>query len=295
MTLYNPSYDPFWGDIMEFATFSDYLLYGSLWLIPLTKMIKFILHMRSHPKTSSGRLVSLHEEKSRLDEKVIQEKVFLHESVKHPKVKIIELHNPQVGCALGSLRGLTKPLIVIAPGLDEVSQPLFFWIYKRATFLLFSEATLVSQVLSVLFSIAVVGIFGWMYQFSFFGAFLLALWVSKGLDHCTQWVLDNKADTYATARSSLEELKEARIFLKAEFAVSNKTLHPYSISGWYKKKVLLARIARIEQAIGKENLIDNHEKFSLLESFLEKNYEAEQKFIEEKKMRVLRWIDADED
>lgn len=280
---------------MEFATFSDYLLYGSLWLIPLSKIVKFVLHLRSHPQTSNGRKVALAEEQSRLEETVQQEKVFLHEGIKHPKVKIIELPNPQVGCALGSLRGPKKPLIVIAPGLDELSKPLFFWIYKRATYLLFSEATFISQALSVLSSFAIVGFLGWIYQFSFFGTWLLILGCSKMLDHSAQWILDSKADTYATARSSLEELKEARLFLKAELAVSNKTLHPYSLGAWYKKQVLLARIAKIEQAIGKEHITDNHEKFSLLETFLEKNYEEEQKFIEEKKMKVLRWIDADED
>ena len=280
---------------MELATILDYLLYGSLWLIPLGKTVKFILEFKAHPQTSSGRPISLHENNSRLDEKVEQEKIFLNEGTKLTKVKIVEEHNPQVGCALGSYRGLKKPLIVIAPGLDEVSHPLFFWIYKRTSFLLFSESLVISQLLSVLGSISIVGLLGWIYQFSFFAALMSILWASKALDYITQWILDGKADTYATARSSLEELKEARIFLKAELAISIKNLHPYSLSGWLKKRALLARIAKIEQAIGQEHLIDNHEKLSLLESFLEKNYEEEQKFIEAKKMKVLRWIDADED
>ncbi len=280
---------------MELATFSDYLLYGSLWVIPLSKIVKFILRARSHPQTSSGRAIDSSEETSRLEEKVLQEKIFLNEGTKFTKVKIIELHNPQVGCALGSFRGLKKPLMVITPGLDEVSKPLFFWIYKRTTFLLFSESAALSQVLGVLFSVLVVSFFGWLYQYSFFGVLLLIVGVSKALDCLALSILDHKADTYATARSSLEELKEARIFLKAELAISHKTLHPYSLSAFFKKKLLLARIAKLEQAIGHEHLIDNHEKFSLLESFLERNYEEEQKFIEEKKMKVLRWIDADED
>lgn len=280
---------------MEFSTFSDYAYYAALWLIPLTKTLKFVLGLKAHPQTANGRVVPAHDESSRLDEKIQGEKVFLNEDTKLARVRVVEAHNPQVGCALGSFRGLKKPLIVIAPGLDEVSTPLFFWIYKRSTFLLFSESYLISQITGLIASIIAVGCFGWVCGSSFLAAFFLIVWFLKGIEQLTQFFLDLKADTYATARSSLEELKEARLFLKAELAVSSKTLHPYSFAAWYSKKVLQLRIDKLEQAIGRENLAENRAKSSLLESFLEKNYEEEQKFIEAKKMRVLRWIDADED
>lgn len=280
---------------MEPNQLTQFITYSLLWLIPMIKGIKFVFSLSSVPKTPAGKEVDSSHENSRLDEKVKKEKLYLSEDVKLNQVKLVEIPNIDLAVIHGSLRREKKPFMIFSPQIDQVSEPFFFWSYKRLSFFLSREAFIIEEVVKVLASAFSVFIFSPFCHISFWGTLFLVLVFTKSISVVFKFFFDKAADTFATARSSVEELSEARLFLKAQIAFLSKIKSPYSPSFYYQKKFLYHRLEKIEKALGEEHAFEDQEKILLLEKFLEKNFQKEQEFIEAKKMKILKWIDADED
>lgn len=279
---------------MSFSSFSDYFYFSILISLPIAKTIKFLFQTKSKYKTSSGREIDPSIEKE--SEVEVKEGLnFIHPSKILVKPKIFEMFSPHLISLIGFHKYFKPAIITISPGLEKISKPLIHWLYKRAGFFLAKGAHLKLEMIKILGSFCLSIYFAPLCTFSLWLPLSLVILCSKALEIFTSYLFEIQADDYVTQASTIEEIHAAISLLKAEVGFIEKKQTPFNIQELIHKKTLKKRIKTLLVAVGKENILENESLTHQLEEFLFKNHLEEQKFIEAKKMKVLRWIDADED
>jgi hypothetical protein len=286
----------FFGGGMSFSSFSDYFYFSILLSLPIVKTIKFIYQTKSKYKTSSGREIDPSLEKeSELDLELKDDLSFIDPSKILVKPKIYEIFSPHLISLIGFHKYFKPAIVTISPGLEKISKPLIHWLYKRVGFFLAKGAHLKLEVIKIFGSFCLSIYFAPLCTSSLWLPLTLVILCSKALEIFTFYIFEIRADDYVTQASTIEEINAAISLLKAEVAFIEKQQTPFNIQELIHKKTLEKRIKTLLVALGKENILENESLTHQLEEFLFKNHLEEQKFIEAKKMKVLRWIDADED
>jgi hypothetical protein len=286
----------FFGGGMSFSSFSDYFYFSILLSLPIAKTIKFIYQTKSKYKTSSGREIDPSLEKeSELELELKEDLSFIDPSKILVKPKIYEIFSPHLISLIGFHKYFKPAIVTISPGLEKISKPLIHWLYKRVGFFLAKGAHLKLEVIKILGSFCLSIYFAPLCTSSLWLPLTLVILCSKALEIFTLYIFEIRADDYVTQASTIEEINAAISLLKAEVAFIEKQQTPFNIQELIHKKTLEKRIKTLLVALGKENILENESLTHQLEEFLFKNHLEEQKFIEAKKMKVLRWIDADED
>lgn len=280
---------------MVLATFSDYVGFSILWAMPFFNASKTCLMLRSVSQTLSGRPLDMTDK--RLEEKVKKQNSVVHEQMCKIDLKIYEVWNPFYVYVAGTSLFKKKSVMFVTPGLDLVDNDVFEWLYKHEAYYVINRSFLKTQTIKALSVMISAIVFNLIFKYSFSFSILYTAIVGFFIDMMCSHVIENRADSFAIANSSLEELKGAVHFLKAAKEESKKKTFFQKLIAYLMHPSYSFRIKRVKKALAKQKVdfFMEEEKLSSLRKLLEKNNLEEQIFIEAKKQQVLRWIDADED
>lgn len=272
------------------------LMYSLLWLLPLFRLLRCILTLKGSYSTESGREFFISEEKeSLLIEKLKGQETFLEKYPAIKKLHYVELTHPELVSTYGFSSKLKPQVLVACQGLETLSPSLYHWLLKRGAFLALTRSYWIVEAVMFMSEVGLILFLGHLCTWSVFLPLFLVFFTSRLSGMYYHYLLELKADEAVTAFSSMEELQEGMALLKAQLLKVEEKEEPLDLRKRWLKKTLNDRIAKLSSALGKENLKERPEKIASFYQFLKEQHLSEEAFIENRKMKVLRWIDADED
>lgn len=282
---------------MGSSSISLIVMYTLLWLLPFFRFIRCVFSLRKATYvTESGREFSLSEDREPiLASKLKQHATFVEKYPSLNQLHYIELNHPELVSCYGFSCKIKPQVLVVSSGLESLSSSLYSWLLKRGVVLALSKSSWLLEAVMGLCEIGLILFVGHLGTYSFFIPFFLIFVMTRFVGMYYQYVCQLKADEAVVALSSLEELEDGLALLQAQLAKISQKEEVFDFKTKWTKKILSDRISKLVAAIGKENLRQRPEKVQKYYEFLEHLQQTEEAFIEAKKMKVLRWIDADED
>ena len=283
-------------ELMEFSNISLIMMYSLLWLFPLFRLLRCAFSLKRPYTTLSGRVFVVPDTKETLcREKLKEQKDFVEKYPKLDEIQYVEVENPQLVSSLGFSAFLKPQVIVVTPGLEDLSKPLYFWLMKRGVIHAHSKSQWINEGVMFLSEIGLILFLGDLCRLSFFIPFFLIFIVSRLIGIYYEHIANLKIDEAVMVHSSIEELDQGLCLLKAQLLCLSQEEDSLDLRKKWMKKSLNDRITCLSRAVGKENLNEDSEQVSKFYAFLKGSSTTEEAFVEAKKMKILRWIDADED
>lgn len=267
-------------------------------IIPIANMIKLIRTFRGTSYTLSGRPLDVSEGRDkRLEKKVEEDTIEFHKQAKINGHKIVEIWNPKYVDVRGLHYKNKKAVMLIAPGLDTLDGPAFRWVYKRGVYHIIHNISIKTQILQTIMTSLVPFILYGILEVSF----AICLLSTIAMQYMMQVVMHlwtvHRADCFVNKHATTEELKGGMCFLHAAWHEDKKSPLAETILYGIHVPFYASRIKWLMKTLRDrgDSYAPESDRVSKLRELLQKNNQEEQLFIEERKRRVLRWIDADED
>jgi|GEM_PF-1901117 len=283
---------------MHTISFSEYIGYVALWMVPFIGTIKLLLMFKKSSCTMSGRPIDKTEGRdTRLESRIWRDEEIFHQKMGNISLKVSEMWNTRYAYLAGDILARSQAVLIMIPGIDEVDYEACRWLYKREYYYMINHVDVKIQMIKVL-SMAIAALScSVIAGISFAGSIAITLCTGLCLESVCRHIVENRADSFARDHSSKEQLRGGWRFLVAAHKESLKLPLAERWGQCLMQPNYFFRMKRIENALVKQALSWEAEEESIegLQKLLAKNNYEETRFIEAKKQQVLRWIDADED
>ena len=272
---------------MHLTTLSDYLGFSILWTLPLLYLSKCLALFRKPTHTPSGRLLS------EAQELALQEELHsFHKkiSLKRPP-KILEVWNPFYSDSLDSLSRKYPPSLLIVPKLYEMDKQAFLWLYKHELAHLVYHHHFRIQLAKCCLALAGATLFHLYYGLSFALTLVINFFLLTLAQALSFYFTKKQADSFALRQCNAAELQGAHRFLEAAY---NTALKSTLFEKIFVARFLLIRLKKVQRyLLARAPAEPSSLSFEPLQELLTKDHVEEERFIDSKKEKILRWIDAD--